>query len=112
MQTQCGFADRFCWPASSVAVSVRPTTDSITRGTLTMKQIALLFVALVISARADSIQGDIKLNYSESMFADNVFKKEFGKVVKATTSWHAGDFFGEETIFAGITVTNTGSKPM
>ena len=39
-------------------------------------------------------------------------KKEFGNVVKAATDWHAGDFFGEETVFAGITVKNTGTKPM
>ena len=77
-----------------------------------MKLITLFLLALVISARADLIQGEIKLNYSESMFAENVFKKEFGKVVKATTSWHAGEFFGQETVFAGITVTNTGAKPM
>lgn len=70
------------------------------------------FVLLGVSAQAASIQGDIKLNYSESMFAENVFKKEFGDVVKATCNWHAGEFFGKETVFAGITVKNTGSKPM
>ena len=59
-----------------------------------------------------SIRGDIKLKYSESMFAEDSFKKEFGTVVKSTTDWHVGDFFGQETIFAGITVKNTGSKPM
>src|SRR5262249_9230616 len=62
--------------------------------------------------RADSISGEIKLSYSESMFDENAFKKEFGKIVKAKTDWHAGDFFGEETVFAGITVKNTGTKPM
>jgi hypothetical protein len=77
-----------------------------------MKLMALLVVALAISARADSIRGEIKLNYSESGFSENVFKKEFGKVVKAATSWYAGDFFGEETVFGGITVKNTGTKPM
>ncbi len=77
-----------------------------------MKLITLFMLALAISVRADSIQGEIKLNYSESMFSENIFKKEFGQVVKATTSWHAGEFFGQETVFAGITVTNTGTKPM
>jgi len=33
-------------------------------------------------------------------------------VVKATCSWYAGDFFGEETVFAGVTLKNTGTKPM
>lgn len=78
-----------------------------------MKLITTLLLLLAASLHAQPvIQGDIKLNYSESMFADNVFKKEFGNVVKATTSWHAGDFFGEETVFAGVTVKNTGTKPM
>ena len=58
------------------------------------------------------IKGDIKLNYSTSMFSEDAFKKEFGTVVKATTDWHVGDFFGQETVFAGIKVKNTGAKPM
>ena len=59
-----------------------------------------------------SIEGEVKLNYSDSMFAENVFKKEFGDVVKAKCNWYAGDFFGKETVFAGVTVKNTGAKPM
>ena len=77
-----------------------------------MKLIACLLLLSAAVGRADSISGEIKLSYSESMFAENAFKKEFGKVVKATTDWHAGDFFGEETVFAGVTVKNTGTKPM
>jgi hypothetical protein len=69
-------------------------------------------VLLALSAQAASIEGDIKLNYSESMFAKDAFKKEFGDVVKATANWRAGEFFGKETVFAGITVKNTGAKPM
>ena len=46
------------------------------------------------------------------MFSEDAFKKDFGTVVKATTDWHVGDFFGEETVFAGIRVKNTGAKPM
>ena len=66
-----------------------------------------------MSSRAQStIDGDIKLKYSDSMFAEDAFKKEFGTVVKATTDWHVGDFFGRETVFAGVKVKNTGSKPM
>jgi hypothetical protein len=75
--------------------------------------ITLFAVLAAVSVHAQSvIRGDIKLKYSESMFAEDAFKKEFGSVVKATTDWHAGDFFGQETVFAGIKVKNTGSKPM
>lgn len=73
---------------------------------------ALLIWLAALSAQAAAIEGDIKLNYSDSMFDKNVFKKEFGDVVKAQCTWHAGDFFGKETVFAGITVKNTGTKPM
>jgi hypothetical protein len=79
-----------------------------------MKLIPCVLASLVLalSAPAGSIEGDIKLNYSDSMFAKDAFKKEFGDVVKATCNWRAGEFFGKETVFAGITVKNTGSKPM
>lgn len=75
--------------------------------------ISLLVIFTVVSSHAQSaLRGDIKLKYSDSMFAEDAFKKEFGNVVKATTDWHVGDFFGKETVFAGISVKNTGSKPM
>ena len=73
---------------------------------------ALVSMLLAFSVQAASIEGDIKLNYSESMFSKDVFKKEFGDVVQATCNWHVGEFFGRETVFAGITVKNTGAKPM
>jgi hypothetical protein len=81
---------------------------------INMKWSIPLFVLLAtVSLRAQPvIKGDIKLNYSKSMFSEEAFKKEFGTVVKATTKWHVGDFFGEETIMAGVTVKNTGTKPM
>ena len=72
----------------------------------------LASMVLALSAQAATIEGDIKLNYSESMFSKDAFKKEFGDVVKATCNWYVGEFFGKETVFAGITVSNTGSKPM
>ena len=77
-----------------------------------MKLITLLLLLSTLCLRAESIEGDIKLIYSDDMFAENSYKKEFGKVVKATTDWHAGDFFGEQTVFAGIKMKNTGTKPM
>ena len=39
--------------------------------------LALLFVGA--SLQADSIEGEIKLVYADSMFAKDTFKKEFGK---------------------------------
>jgi len=75
--------------------------------------ISLIVLLAAVSLHAQSVlRGDIKLKYSDSMFSEDAFKKEFGGVVKATTDWHAGDFFGQETVFAGITVKNTGSRPM
>ena len=62
--------------------------------------------------QAASIEGDIKLNYTESAFSDNVFKRSFGNIVKAECNWHAGDFFGKQTVFCGVTLKNTGTKPM
>ena len=72
----------------------------------------LLIMLAAASLQAASIEGTIQLKYLDSSFDDGVFKKEFGDVVKATCDWLAGDFFGEETVFAGVTVKNTGSKPM
>jgi hypothetical protein len=76
-----------------------------------MKSI-LLILLTALSVQAASIEGDIKLAYSDSMFAKNAFKKEFGDVVKANCNWYVGEFFGKETVFAGIKVKNTGAKPM
>jgi hypothetical protein len=67
---------------------------------------------LALSVQAATIEGDITLKYSDSMFAKDSFKKEFGDVVKATCDWRVGEFFGKETVFAGVTVKNTGAKPM
>jgi hypothetical protein len=67
----------------------------------------------VCSANAASIEGEIRLQYQgESASANQTFNKEFGDIVKATCDWYAGDFFGEETVFAGVSLKNTGSKPM
>jgi hypothetical protein len=72
----------------------------------------LLILLAVASIQAASIEGNIQLKYLRSGFDDGVFKQEFGDVLKTTCKWYAGDFFGEETIFAGVTVKNMGSKPM
>lgn len=72
----------------------------------------LLIVLAAVSVQAASIEGTIQLKYTDSAFDDGAFNKEFGDVVKATCSWRVGDFFGQETVFAGITVKNSGTKPM
>ncbi len=74
--------------------------------------LTLMLTATSLRAAEAIFGGDIKLKYSDSMFAEDAFKKEFGAVVKATTDWRVGDFFGKETVFAGVTVKNTGTKPM
>jgi hypothetical protein len=73
------------------------------------------FALLIVSAiplGAASLDGDITLKYDEAAFGKHQFEKEFGDVVKATTQWRVGDSFGKETVFAGATVKNTGTKPM
>ena len=81
-----------------------------------MKFIAAIVFSLVfaVSIHAEStvIKGEIKFAYSKNGFGDDKFEKEFGGVVKAKTDWRAGEFFGKETVFAGISVNNTGPKPM
>ena len=79
-----------------------------------MKLIAQLLLPLFIAAAAQaaSISGEIKLNYADPFAGDSSFKKEFGDVVKATTSWHVGDFFGQETVFGGVSLKNPSSKTM
>jgi len=79
-----------------------------------MKLIAqtLLIMLCAVSLPAAAIEGNIQINYTNSPFKSGVFTQEFGDVVKAKCAWYAGDFFGQETVFAGVTVTNTGSKPM
>lgn len=73
----------------------------------------LVFLVLAsVSAQAATLDGEITLKYDESTFSKSGFTKQFGDVVKATTGWRVGDFFGKETVFAGITAKNTGSKPM
>jgi hypothetical protein len=83
-----------------------------------MKYIATAFLSTLLAfsvpaaETTTAIEGAIQLKSSKSSFSDDVFKKEFGGIVKATTHWRAGEFFGQETAFAGIDVKNTGTKPM
>ena len=56
---------------------------------------------------AASIEGNINLDYSSSGLPKNAFKREFGNGLKATCNWYVSDFFGKETVFAGIVVKNS-----
>lgn len=70
-----------------------------------------LVLACVDSTYAASVSGEIALKETDS-FAKESFVKVFGDTLKATTSWRVGDFFGKQTLFAGVTVKNTGVKPL
>ncbi len=80
-----------------------------------MKCIPLLVLSLLFAheVRAASfIEGNIKLYFTTDPFGNKAFKREFGEVIRAKTEWYVGEFFGQETLFGGAFLTNTGSKPM
>jgi hypothetical protein len=72
----------------------------------------LALMLLSVSALAASIQGDITLPYSIMDTNKTVKTREVGDAVKARWSCRVGEVNGWETIFAHVTITNTGSKPM
>jgi hypothetical protein len=74
--------------------------------------LALMLVTIVSTGFAATISGPVTLKFDDSPFSKDGFTKEFGETVKATCNWRAGDFFGKQTVFAGITVKNTGKKAM
>jgi hypothetical protein len=71
---------------------------------------ALMLLAL--SVQAASVQGDITLPYSVMDTNKTVQTRECGDAMKASWSCRVGEFYGWETVFARVTITNTGSKPM
>jgi hypothetical protein len=72
----------------------------------------LVMLLAAVSLQAAQIEGTIQLKFTSDAFDDGVFKQEFGDVLKAKCMWYAGNFFGQETVFAGVNVRNTGTKPM
>jgi len=77
-----------------------------------IKTVAIaLALAFVSSTHGAAVSGEITLKETDS-FAKECFVKAFGDTLKATTSWRVGDFFGKQTVFAGVTVKNTGTKPL
>jgi hypothetical protein len=81
---------------------------------LSMKIIAQMLVVMLLvhSAQAASVQGDITLPYSIMDTNKTVQTNEFGDAVKASWSCRVGEFYGWETIFAQVIMTNAGSKSM
>lgn len=77
-----------------------------------MKQLLVVILAAFISLpcfAASTLNGEISLEFpNKRAISEKAFKKEFGEVIKATTDWYVGDFFGKEVLFAGVTVKNTG----
>jgi hypothetical protein len=77
-----------------------------------IKAVAIAFaLAFVSSTYGAAVSGEIALKETDSS-AKESFVKAFGDTLKATTSWRVGDFFGKQTVFAGVTVKNTGAKPL
>jgi hypothetical protein len=72
----------------------------------------LASMLLTLSARAASIEGVMTLPYGLSDTNGTALTGQFGDAVKATWSCRVGEFYGWETVFARVTITNTGSQPM
>jgi hypothetical protein len=79
-----------------------------------MKLIPYVLVSLLLalSAQAASVQGDITLPYSVMDTNKTVQTRECGDSVKAIWNCRVGEFYGWETVFARLTITNTGAKLM
>jgi hypothetical protein len=79
-----------------------------------MKIIAELLVVMLLAlcAQAASVQGDITIPYIVIDTNKTVQTKDCGDDVKASWKCRLGESYGWETIFAHVTITNTGSKPM
>lgn len=69
-------------------------------------------IAVALTARAESVQAEIEVPYSPLSTNRVALTKACGGTVKATWSCRAGDFYGWDALFAQLTVTNTGSRPM
>jgi hypothetical protein len=77
-----------------------------------IKAVAIaLLLAFVGFTQGAAVSGEIALKETDSS-AKESFVKAFGDTLKVTTSWRVGDFFGKQTVFAGVTVKNTGTKPI
>jgi hypothetical protein len=69
-----------------------------------------LVLAFCVTSEAASIEGEITLPFSLADANGTALTKQSGDQVKASWSCRVSQFYGWETIFAQLTVTNTGSK--
>jgi hypothetical protein len=69
-----------------------------------------ILAALISTSGAETTSGPVKLAESSTRSGPVTFK--LGKVVKATGQCAITDFFGSKVIDCGVTVKNTGAKPM
>src|SRR5688572_28673480 len=60
-----------------------------------------LALACVSSTYGAAVSGEIALKETDSS-AKESFMKVFGDTLKVTTNWRVGDFFGKQTVFAGV----------
>jgi hypothetical protein len=70
----------------------------------------IILAALTSTSGAEVTSGPVKLAESSTRSGPVTFK--IGKVVKATGQCATTDFFGSKVIDCGVTVKNTGAKPM
>jgi hypothetical protein len=70
----------------------------------------IILAALTSTGRAEVTSGPMKLAESSTRSGPVTFK--LGNVVKASGQCAITDFFGSKVINCGVTVKNTGSKPM
>jgi hypothetical protein len=66
----------------------------------------------VLSSQAASVRGDIALPFSLTDTNRTAQTRECGDGVEAVWSCRVGEFYGWEAVFAHVTLTNAGSKPM
>ena len=72
----------------------------------------LAMMLLAASSRADSVQGQITLPRSVLDTNVTVQTAQVGEAVKAKWSCRVGEFYGWDTIYAQVAMTNTASQPM
>jgi hypothetical protein len=65
-----------------------------------------------LSVQAASIHGNITLPYSTMDTNKTIQTRQVGDAVKATWKCRIGEFYGWETVFAQVTITNTVSRPV
>lgn len=71
----------------------------------------LIVICISGACLAETKEGPCKLKKS-SAFDKDVFTVKVGKVIKGTCKFYIDEFFGKKIVNAGISLENTGKKPM